>query len=199
MKNSSIQQSAVLVSRKIKWADHEIPYVGIFGVIGCAVLISACAQIRIPLPNTVVPITLQSMAVLLTGFALTPTRAMLATMLYVFCGVAGLGVFSQGSPGLLGPTGGYIVGFVAGAWLISLIKGEGCVGVVRLFVAGVAGTMAIFTIGVVWLLPWCGGNISVALGSGVIPFVPKAIVQLIFAVTLFVSIRGLFASKETQK
>lgn len=199
MKNHSTQQSVALTSSRIHLIYKEASSVGIFGILGCTLLISLCAQVRIPLPNTIVPITLQSMAILLTGFALTPTRAMLATMLYVFCGVAGLGVFSQGSLGLVGPTGGYIVGFVAAAWLVSLIKGTGRVGVVRLFVAGLAGTVAMFTFGVVWLIPWCGGNINVALSGGFIPFVPKAMVQLVFAVTMVVSIRGLFAGKETLK
>lgn len=198
MKNHSTRQSVALTVRRTIAISEEIPFTGILGIIGCTMLISVCAQVRIPLPDTVVPITLQSTAVLLTGFALTPTRAMLATMLYVFCGVAGLGVFSQGSLGLVGPTGGYIVGFVACAWLVSVTRGTVRAGVVRLFIAGLVGTMAMFTIGVVWLLPWYGGNIYVALSSGVVPFIPKAIVQLIFAVTMVVSVRGLFAGKEIQ-
>lgn len=199
MKNHSLQQSVVWTPRRTDLISKEVPWEGIFGVIGCTLLISVCAQVRIPLPNTIVPMTLQSMAVLLVGFALTPTRAVMATMLYVFCGVAGLGVFSQGSLGLVGPTGGYLVGFVVAAWLVSMMKGQERPGVFRLFVAGVVGTMTIFTIGVVWLLPWCGGNINVALSSGVLPFIPKAIVQLIFAVTMVVSVRGLFTNHETLK
>lgn len=135
--------------------------------------------------------TLQSLAVLLTGFALTPLCALIAMVLYLACGVAGLGVFSPGSLGFVGPSGGYILGFVLGAWLISLIKGNCRAGTTRLFLAGMAGTIAMFGIGFLWLIPWCGGNLSIAFSQGVLPFIPKAVIQLVFAVMAVVSIRGL--------
>lgn len=171
-------------------STSDMPVKKILSVMGCCLMISLLAQVRIPLPGTLVPMTLQSLAVLLTGFALSPLCALMAMVLYIACGAAGLGVFSPGSLGFVGPTGGYILGFVAGSWLISTIKGNRA-GVMRLFLAGAAGTITIFTIGFFWLIPWCGGDMITAFSLGVLPFIPKALIQLILAVMTVVSIRSL--------
>ena len=191
MQSYSARKSVAAGYKRIHTTTDVVLLRDIFSVVGCCLMISMLAQVRIPMPNTDVPMTLQSLAVLFTGFALTPSRAVMAMLLYVTCGVAGLPVFAPGSFGLVGPTGGYILGFVAGAWLVSMIRGNRHAGTVRLFVAGFVGTFAVFTIGFIWLLPWCGGNVTIAFARGVIPFIPKAVVQLLFAVTLVVSIRGL--------
>jgi len=172
-------------------STSDIPVKHILSVLGCCLMISLLAQVRIPLPGTTIPMTLQSLAVLLTGFALTPLCALTAMVLYIACGVAGMGVFSPGSLGFVGPTGGYILGFVLGAWIISTIKGNRCAGAIRLFLAGVVGTFAMFSIGFFWLIPWCGGEMSTAFSLGVLPFIPKAVFQLVLAVMTTVSIRSL--------
>ncbi len=148
------------------------------------------AQVKIPVPGTVVPLTLQSLAVLLAGFLLTPKQAVSATGLYLLAGLAGLPVFAF-SAGLFGITGGYLIGFVAAAWLISMTTRRRPVSVTRLFLAGACGTVVIFACGIAWQamgasLLWDGFGTGwvVALQTGFWPFAAKSFVQLLFAVTL---------------
>lgn len=153
-------------------------------------LVSLGAQVRVPVPGTDVPMTLQLPAVLLTGFALTPPRAAAAMLLYLLCGAAGLPVFAPGLAGLAGPAGGYIVGFVAAAWLVSTLKGGSEAGFGRLLVAGAAGTFAVFALGVGARVIWFGGDVRLAVATGLTPFVAKTAVELLFAATLASSVRG---------
>ncbi|UCC29905.1 MAG: biotin transporter BioY [Phycisphaerales bacterium] len=163
-------------------------------VLGCCLLVSLGAQVRIPVPGTDVFMTLQPLAVLLTGFALSPRRAVAAMLLYLACGTAGLPVFA-GSAGLAGPTGGYLVGFVVAAWLISALKGGHGAGFGRLLPVGAAGLLVIFASGIAWraglafFLGLFGGEVWLAVSTGLIPFLAKSVVELLVAVTLVVSVR----------
>ncbi len=167
------------------------------GVVGFCLLVSLGAQVRIPVPWSDVPMTLQALAVLLTGFMLPPRRAVAATVLYLLCGVAGLPVFAAGSAGLAGPTGGYLVGFVVAAWLVSVLKGDGRGTLGRLVAAGAVGTLAIFALGTTWrlilagLCGWFSGDVALAVTTGLMPFLAKAVVELFIAVMLVVSVSGL--------
>jgi hypothetical protein len=74
-------------------------------VIGFAAFTALGAQVRVPVPWSDVPMTLQSLAVLMVGFTLGPVAACSAMLLYLGCGAAGLPVFAPGSAGLFGATG----------------------------------------------------------------------------------------------
>ncbi|UCE58852.1 MAG: biotin transporter BioY [Phycisphaerales bacterium] len=160
-------------------------------VLGCCALIALGAQVRVPIPGTDVPMTLQLLAVLLTGFALPPARAMCATLLYLACGAAGLGVFVPGSAGVVGPTGGYLVGFVVAAWLLSVLKGGSRSGFFRLLAAGAVGCLAVFVLGIAWRTFWFAGDVRLAIVTGLLPFAGKAVVELLLATTMVTAVRGL--------
>jgi biotin transport system substrate-specific component len=136
--------------------------------------------------------TLQSLAVLLAGFALRPRQAAAAMVVYIGAGSIGLPLFAPGSAGVLGPTGGYIIAFLPAAWLVSLICGSGRASVLRMLVAGAVGTIVIFGLGVMWpaRLAVYGGNLTAAAVTGIVPFAAKAVVQLLLAVAVVVSVRG---------
>lgn len=161
---------------------------------GCCLLVSLGAQVRIPVPGTDVFMTLQPLAVLLTGFALSPRRALAATLLYLACGTVGLPVFA-GSGGLAGPTAGYLIGFVVAAWLISVLKGGHGAGFGTLLLAGAAGLLVIFALGIAWriglvyVLGLYDGDVWFVVSTGLIPFLAKTVVELLVAVTLVVSVR----------
>ena len=91
-------------------------------VLGASLLIALAAQVAIPLPFSPVPVTGQTYAVLVVGAALGSRLGALSVALYVAEGVLGLPVFAPGgAPGiarLLGPTGGYLVGFVGAAFVV---------------------------------------------------------------------------------
>ena len=90
-----------------------------------AALTAAGAYIQIPIPFSPVPVTLQVFFVLLAGSMLKSKWGSLSMVVYTLLGVAGLPVFAGGSSGmgvLLGPTGGYIFGFILAAYLIGKLS-----------------------------------------------------------------------------
>jgi biotin transport system substrate-specific component len=142
-------------------------------VAGFSLLIGLGAQVSFPLPFTPVPVTLQTFAVLMAGCALGSRRGALAVLAYLEEGFAGLPVFSAGTAGiahLFGPTGGYLVGFVAAAFVVGLGVERGAArrwpG--RLAVL-VAGSMTLYVPGVIWLGAFTGIDTAVTLGF--MPFV----------------------------
>ena len=90
-----------------------------------AALTAAGAYIQIPMPFSPVPVTLQVFFVLLAGSILKSKWGSLSMIVYTLLGIAGLPVFAGGSSGigvLLGPTGGYIVGFILAAYVIGKLS-----------------------------------------------------------------------------
>ena len=159
----------------------------VVSVVGFMLLTSVAAQVRVPVPGTDVPMTLQLLAVLLTGLALTPSRAAGAMLLYLACGVAGFPVFTPHSAGLAGPTAGYLIGFVFGACLVAALKGERDAGFLRLLAAGGMGVVTVFSFGVAWRIALAGlfgGDALLAALTGLLPFGTKAVEELFLAVTL---------------
>ena len=153
------------------------------GVLAWALAIALAAQMRIPVPGTDVPMTLQVLAALLTGYFSSPRAAAAATVLYLALGTVGFPVFAH-TAGLWGPTGGYLIGFVAAAWLVSRLRGGPEAGRLRLAAAGAAGVTARFLFGLAWRLAWFGGNVPAVVATGVWPFALKAMVEVAFAATL---------------
>lgn len=119
----------------------------------CTALMCVAAQITIPLPIGV-PFTLQVMMVILIALILKPLYALIAQSLYTLLGIIGLPVFAGGKSGIgtiLAPTGGFIIGFIIAAFVVSLLKGsgKGKVGVARyLLVSILAGIPCIYIPGI---------------------------------------------------
>lgn len=159
-------------------------------VVGFAALMSASAQVTIPLPGTPVPMTLQSLVLLVAGLTLAPSRAAASMMLYLALGVAGLPVFSRLTVSWFGPTTGFLAGFVLAAWITSLVAGRGGASLRRLLVAGAFGGAVLFACGTAWLGLFGGGDFAGALKMTTVPFLPKFAVQLVIAAVLARMIRG---------
>jgi len=149
-------------------------------------LIAASAWIAIPLPFSPVPVTAQTFAVLLAGSALGARRGAAAALAYLAEGCAGLPVFAGGAAGahvLLGATGGYLVGFVPGAWLCGALADRGWDRRVGTTVASMAlGNLAILVPGLLWLARLVGPERVVALG--LLPFLPGDAVKIALAAAL---------------
>ncbi|MDY0087061.1 MAG: biotin transporter BioY [Coriobacteriia bacterium] len=154
-----------------------------------AALLAASAWIAIPVGT--VPLTLQLFIVLLAGLLLPPRGALFAVGTYLLLGAAGLPVFSGGLGGigvLLGPTGGYLVGFLLAAVMISGLRR-----MVPADRAGVAVDVFALTLGVIiiYLVGWAqlafvtGMGLHAAFAAGVLPFIGfdslKAIAALLVA------------------
>lgn len=168
-------------------------------VTGFCLLTALLAQVRVPVPGTPVPVTLQTLAVLLAGMTVPPARAAAAMALYVAAGWAmlaagatGPGWFAAFTLNPAGPTGGFLVGFVAGAAVVSALCGRrplsGRPSLVRLMTAGAAGTVVIFAFGAGWYRMFVAGSWAAAWAQAVAPFVLGAALKLALAAAL---VRGL--------
>jgi biotin transport system substrate-specific component len=150
-------------------------------VLAGSLLIALSAQVALLLPFSLVPVTGQTMAVLLVGALLGRRRGSLAVLAYIAEGMAGLPVFAGGAAGparLLGPTGGYLVGFVAAAYLVGMLAERGWDRRISTTAAAMAlGNLVIYAVGALWLAPFVGG-IDQALAMGVAPFIPGDLLKI---------------------
>ena len=152
-------------------------------VLGGRLFIALGARFAIPLPVSPVPITGQTLAVLLVGALLGSRRGALCVLAYLSEGMAGLPVFAGGGSGpawLLGPTGGYLVGFVAAAWVVGWLcehlKDGSLTGSVVILLAGGA---VIYLFGLPWLSHFVGADRALALG--LVPFMPGDLIKIALA------------------
>ncbi len=148
-----------------------------------AALTAAGAWIAIPLPY--VPVTLQTLFTMLSGALLGPYFGALAMIVYVLLGLIGLPVFAQGQSGLgalIGPAGGYLVGFVVGAIVIGLlVRMKKKPGFLWLCVAMAIGELVVYAFGVAQLSFVAGMPLDRAILIGALPFVPGDILKIAVA------------------
>ncbi len=144
--------------------------------IGAALFIAIGAQLALPLPGTTVPLTLQTFFVLLFGAILGPVWGTLGVVIYLLAGAFGMPVFANGSAGmqhLLGPTGGFLLGFLGAAWLAGRMVERGWN---RRFGMSLAAMLIchafIFLAGLPWLAQSAGWQR--AIDGGLLPFLPGA-------------------------
>ena len=166
-------------------------------VLGGAALIAACAQVEVPLKP--VPITLQTLAVLLAGATLGARNGALAVVAYVLAAVLGLPVLAGGGAGLakvLGGTGGYLLGFVAAAALVGfLVERLALDRTVRgTALAMLAGNVVIYLFGLPWLAVVVPPlrDVDALLAAGLTPFLFGDALKLAVAALLLPSAWKLF-------
>ncbi len=153
-------------------------------------LVTLGAQVAIPLPPDGVPMTLQTLAVVMAALCLGPRLGVASMALYLVVGIVGAGVFADGSAGLgvLGSqTGGYLLGFIACQPVITTIirRRDGSVrGWGAMVLAVLAGHMVIFAVGVPWLAAVRGFGLWRAIEGGFFPFVPGLLLKTAIAVVL---------------
>jgi len=163
-------------------------FLDIFMVLVSVVFLGIMANIRIPLWP--VPITMQTFGVFLVAFFFGSRKGLLSILAYILAGIVGFGVFSGGASGisaLMGPTGGYILGFLATVFVVGYMieKGYGrsrrsvllcmVVGNLLIYVFGVIGLRFYFAEFTWWKI----------MMVGVIPFLIGDLIKIIGAVALF--------------
>jgi len=143
-------------------------------IVGFALLTAVAAKIAVPIPGSPVPVTLQTLVVLLAGMVLGSKRGALSQITLIGMGLVGLPVFSTPLPGtlvLMGPTGGYILGFAFAAFASGLLfERMALKSVWAKFIALFATSFFILVPGVIWLSVFTGGNFSTAIMAGLVPF-----------------------------
>ena len=155
-------------------------------IVGGSLLLGLCAQLTVQLPFSPVPVTGQTFAVLMIGMLLGARRGSLCVLAYLAEGTMGLPVFAMGRTGpavLFGPTGGYLVGFAAAAYVTGLLAEKGWdrkVGTTIL--AMILGNVCIYAFGLFWLT--CLTNIKTAVTVGLYPFVVGEVLKIALAVAI---------------
>ena len=151
-----------------------------------AAFVALAAQVAVPLWP--VPITMQTLAVLLVASAFGAVRGSLSMSLYLIAGLLGAPVFSDGGSGVavvFGPSGGYIVGFVlAGCLTGRLSEREWHRPTLKAAVACGVGTIATFAVGLPWLMVALGATVNETLQWGLYPFIVGGIVKTAAAAIL---------------
>lgn len=149
-----------------------------------AALTAVLGFISITLPFSPVPISGSSLGIMITGSVLTVRQAGLSVLVYILIGAVGLPVFSGFSGGLgvvVGPRGGYYLGFLLGAMLIALLRGK-VNNKWRMIVANlIGGILVVYFFGVLWLGFVTGMGVEKALVAGALPFIPGDIFKAVLA------------------
>ncbi|HHT27241.1 MAG TPA: biotin transporter BioY [Firmicutes bacterium] len=175
-----------------------------------AALMGSGGILALQVPISTVPFTLQTMFVIMAGLFLGPRYAPFSVVIYLTMGAIGLPVFSKGGAGigiLLGPTGGYLIGFIVTAWLVGVLgalvrvvtakqSGLRLVGYILAAVMGLSlGTYLLGTLRLAALLQI--GFLEAAL-VGVVPFLAAELLKVLLAAGLIVSLerRGLYPNNE---
>lgn len=143
-----------------------------------------CILGPLSLPIGIVPISLTNLAIYLAIYALGTKRGTLSYIVYLFIGVIGLPVFSGFSGGftkLLGPTGGYLIGFAFMAFISGIFIDKFSDKIYMCFLGMVLGTIVTYLLGTVWLSYETKLTFNAALYAGVIPFIPGDLVKMIIA------------------
>ena len=164
----------------------NIVMVGVF-----AAVLAVLSQISFPLPSGI-PVTLQTFAVALCGYALGCKRGTLAVLVYIVLGAVGLPVFANFSGGFdkfVGPTGGFLISFPLMAYIIGLgvehrdaFKGA-------FVTAVIVGTVVNYVVGVAMFVVVAHSTIAVGITACVLPFIPTAIIKAVLACAIGLNLR----------
>jgi len=148
-----------------------------------SLFIALTAQVAIPLPFSPVPITGQTLGVLVTGAILGANRGALAVLFYLLEGASGLPVFAGlkgGLPYLIGPTGGYLFGFIPAAYIAGYLAERGWDrNISKSFLSMTIANISIYIVGLPVLAFYTG--IEKAPLLGLYPFIFGDILKIVFA------------------
>jgi len=152
-------------------------------VLGGSALVALGAQVSVPMLP--VPMTLQTLAILLVGFTAGARLGAAALVAYLVEGAMGLPVFAGGHAGaawLMGPTAGFLFGFVAMAWAAGFLAERGIArGFVGTVLSALAVTALLYVPGVAWLNAATPLDLSGAINAGMVPFLLGDAVKAVVA------------------
>lgn len=168
---------------------REINRSGIRGSVYAALmtaLIIVGAYVAVPVPGSPVPIVLQNLFVILAGLLLGWKWGLVSVGLYLVLGTLGLPVFSAARGGLahlIGPTGGYLIGFLPAVMVSGAISETGRSFPI-LILGGVLGAASVYLLGLPWLMASASLSLHAALAAGFFPFVIADLVKVVVAASV---------------
>lgn len=180
----------------------------VFRLVMCALTAAVfCVVGPISVPIGPVPISLMTLVLYLSIYAIGYGYAIIACVLYLVLGMVGLPVFSgfQGGIGkLAGPTGGYLIGYIPmlliGGVIIALV-GKRKTPTKHVIITRIAeavglviATLALYVLGTAWFVISSGTPVGAALGLCVVPFLPGDIAKIVIAVVVGPGMRRLMRS-----
>jgi len=153
------------------------------GVLGLAVL----AQIAIPVPGSPVPVTGQTLGVLILGTTYGSTLGVTTFAIYILAGIAGAPVFANSGHGLdriVGATGGYLIGMLVATLVLGqLARFRLDQKFLTALPSMLIGTVTTFSFGLVWLHQYTGQSWSWTLNAGLTPFIVGEALKIAIAGT----------------
>jgi biotin transport system substrate-specific component len=153
------------------------------GVLGLAAL----AQIVLPVPGSPVPVTGQTLGVLILGTAYGSTLGVTTFALYILVGIAGAPVFANSGHGLdriVGSTGGYLIGMLVATFILGqLARFRLDQKFLTALPSMLIGTITTFSFGLVWLHQYTGESWSWTFSAGLTPFIVGEILKIAIAGT----------------
>jgi biotin transport system substrate-specific component len=169
-------------------AKHNVKH-RILEIFFCVSLLAICSQISISLSP--VPITLQTVAALFIGLFYNKTSATLSVLSYLTLGAMGLPIFANFSFGvmaLIGPRGGYLIGFLLAVYIMSILKNKLFNNKIfdQIFLC-IIGNIVIMALGFLWLASFIGT--SKALEFGVLPFIVPGIIKSVLLIAFIRIVR----------
>jgi biotin transport system substrate-specific component len=167
-------------------------YASMFGA-----LTAVGAFIMVPLPP--VPVTMQTLFVYMAGALLGGYLGALSQVVYILLGVIGLPVFAGGKGGagvLLGPTGGYLIGFVIGAFVIGRLTSlRHRPGLIWMMGSMIAGMAVVYAMGVAQLMIVAKLDLAKAIAIGLLPPLPGDLAKIVAAALICRKLREGILSK----
>lgn len=149
--------------------------------------LAVMAQIAIPVPGSPVPVTGQTLGVLLIGASYGPALSLSTVALYLAAGAAGAPIFANGSSGiakLVGPTGGYLAGMVLTSLVLGYLANKKWDARFRTALpAMLIGEVLIFVPGLIWLQHATGKDWSWTINAGLTPFIFGEVIKIAIAAT----------------
>lgn len=149
------------------------------------------------IPVGPVPITMQTLFTYLAGAVLGSKWGALSQIIYVILGLVGVPIFAGGRAGigvLIGPTGGYLLGFIMGAYVIGkLIEFKRTLSFMWVLFSMVIGTLIIYIFGIIQLSLWLKVSMEEAILIGVLPFIMGDLLKMILAAYLTIKVRRIIS------
>jgi len=165
----------------------------VFLAVSASAFVALAAHVSVPLYFTPVPITLQTLAVILVGFALGPQLAFSAMVLYLAEGAAGLPVFTPHGLGgvaqLLGPTAGFLFSFPLAAAVAGTVVRRGRSRFPAALLAGSAATVVFLAMGADWVAHLLHLSAGTTWHLAVAPFLPGEAFKIVAAACAYTTVR----------
>lgn len=147
-----------------------------------AAMTAVLSQISLTFPFTPVPVNLAMLSVFLSGAMVGAKGGAVSQIVYVTLGAIGIPVFAKLSAGvgiILGPTGGYIVGYIVAAYITGYIIEKTGRNIKTYIFAMLIGLVFCYTLGTIWFMLITGTMINKALTLCVIPFIPGDVLKIL--------------------